>query len=135
MAIASQKLTEALAEYEWLDEHLDHLTFLTKPGHETEVTGVIKVAPDKAPGTMKEGLTFLMTKFLRLVGELQSRPVALERLPEVVIGQVGGGYQAQVTLTIKTDTWQSPYTEASALGYGKIPDWKWESGTMKKKAS
>ena len=127
MAIASGDLADQVAEYEWLEDHLDHLAFMSKVDGATgmEVTGIIRVDPDKAPGTMKEGLTFLMTKFLRLVDELQSHLVALERLPEVVIGQVGGGYRAQVTLTVKMDTYKSPYTAASKTGSGLKPTWTW----------
>lgn len=118
-------------EHGWLSEHLDHIQETTKPGHKREITGIIRVEPDKAPGTAKEGMVYLMTKFLRLIDELDKHQVHRDRLPEVVIGQVGGGYQAQVTLTIKTDTYVSPYMAASKIGSSETPKWTWVDQSKK----
>ena len=133
MAIASGDLSGRVAEYEWLEDHLDHLAFMSKVDGTTgmEITGIIKVSPDKAPGTAKEAVVHLTTRFLHLMDELDKHQVRRDRLPEVVIGQVGNGYQAQVTLTVKMDTYKSPYMAPWVDGSSNVKTWnpqtvKWE---------
>jgi hypothetical protein len=101
------------ADLAWVEDHLADVLVTCHSPHMQEITGIIKVEAGKPAGTMKEGLVHLMTKFLLLIDELNSRAIALDRLPEVVIGQIGDGYRAQVTLTIRSDSYKSPYTGAS----------------------
>lgn len=102
------------AKVMWLEKTLADIQVMFD-GISYEVTGIILVDPEAklTEVTRREALTVLMTKFLRLVEELEKKEVLMDKLPEIVIGDVGGRYSAQVTLKLGHLS-----TEASLNGYG-----------------
>lgn len=87
---------------DWLGEYME--VTRTEIGTDSmEVTGLVRVPEDKQPDSDKATVVYLTTRFLALMDRVKKEGMPLTRLPEIVIGQVGNGYQAQVTLTIRSD--------------------------------
>lgn len=86
---------------EWLGEFLE-VTGTTTGTDTIEITGLIRVPEDKKPDSDKAAVVYLTTRFLALMDKARTEKMPLTRLPEIVIGQVGTGYQAQVTLTMRS---------------------------------
>lgn len=66
-----------------------------------EIVGIVKWEPSEIPLGDREILAALFTRFLRLVQLLEEAKVQWTRKPQIVIGDVGRVYQAQVTLSIQ----------------------------------
>jgi hypothetical protein len=89
---------------EWISEYMQ-VQHTTHDIGKREIVGLLLVDPTK-PDSDKAAVVYLTSKFLALVDRTREEGMKLTRLPEIVIGQVGNGYQAQVTLTVH---WQPGY--------------------------
>lgn len=106
---------------DWLEKYLTDIQ-VKFDGISYEISGIILLAEGHKiqEVTRREALTILMTKFLRLVEELEKKNVLMDKLPEIVIGDVGGAYSAQVTLNLghlSTGASQTGYEIASPKKY------------------
>ena len=89
---------------EWVKEYMDVQSW-NYDHDQVEVVGLLLVDPVK-PDSDKAAVVYLTSKFLALIDRAREEGTKLIRLPEIVIGQVANGYQAQVTLTVH---WQGGY--------------------------
>lgn len=73
---------------------------VTFGGISYEISGILLLENGEPQSTTREALASLMTRFLRLTEELEKKDTVMDKLPEIVIGDVGGYYKAQVTLNL-----------------------------------
>lgn len=112
------KLTEKPYPYlppgqDWLDKHLADIV-TTAHWDRYETTGVISLTEQEVltAVTRREALTILMSKFLRLVEELDKKDTPLDKLPGISIGDMGGRYAALVILSFTRHS-----SDVSPTGY------------------
>jgi hypothetical protein len=99
---ATKTEDESVVRWSWLGEYME----VSRTNYGTdkiEIVGLLKVPGDQPPDSDKAAVVYLTTRFLALMDKIREEKMPLTRLPEIVIGQVGSGYQAQVTLTLAAE--------------------------------
>lgn len=93
---AKMRWRDLIEEYLWIDS-------MTYEGYrDMEIVGIVKHEPDlKIPLGDIEVSVALFSRFRALMERLKKEEIPMGKMPQMVLGDVGGTYQAQVTLVIR----------------------------------